>query len=271
MSESFVLQRGEGPLLVSLPHAGSAIPEEAAQQMLPLALESADTDWHVEQLYGFARELDATVIQARYSRYLIDLNRAPDSRPLYPGANNTELCPTSTFDEEPLYAAGQEPDAREVARRRSLYWQPYHDCLAKELARLRRRHGTVVLWEGHSIRRRVPRFFEGRLPDLNFGTAEGASAAPALLQAVLARADRVGGFTQVANARFKGGYITRNYGNPAEGVQAVQLELAQAAYMDEAPPFAYDATLAAPMRALLRALLEEVQDWLGTTHSMRQG
>ncbi len=262
MSESYILLRGAGPLVVSLPHAGSALPDEAAGQMLPLARQSADTDWHVERLYAFARDLDATVIQARFSRYLIDLNRAPDSRALYPGANNTELCPTSTFEEEPLYGDGQMPDEAEVARRRALYWQPYHDCLAEEIARLRERHGTVVLWEGHSIRSHVPRFFEGRLPDLNFGTADGASAAPALLQALLRRADREGSFTSVANARFKGGYITRTYGKPDQGVHAVQLELAQSAYMDEAPPFAYDADLAAPMRALLRGLLSEAHDWL---------
>ncbi len=265
MMESYNIERGEGPLIVSLPHAGSMIPKEAADQMLPLAIQSADTDWHVERLYAFARELGATLVQARFSRYLIDLNRAPDSRALYPGANNTELCPTSTFDEEPLYGRGREPDAAEIERRRGLYWQPYHDCLAEEIARLRARHGAVLLWEGHSIRSRVPRFFEGRLPDLNFGTADGASAAPALLQALLGRAEAVGGFTSVANARFKGGYITRTFGAPAEGVQAVQLELAQAAYMEETPPFPYDAGQAAPMCALLRALLEEGLGWLRAT------
>lgn len=264
MSESFRLERGEGPLIVSLPHAGSTIPEAAARQMLPIALESADTDWHVERLYAFARDLDATVIEARYSRYLVDLNRAPDSSALYPGANNTELCPTSTFDEEPLYGEGEAPSEAEIARRRSAYWQPYHDCLAEELVRLRARHDAVLLWEGHSIRSRVPRFFEGRLPDLNFGTADSVSAAPALLQALLDRAQAEGSFTSVANARFKGGYITRTFGAPGEGVHAVQLELAQAAYMDESPPFAYDAGRAAPMQALLRDLLMEALDWLGT-------
>ncbi len=264
MSKSFILHRGDGPLLVSLPHAGAEIPSAEAGQMLSLAKRSADTDWHVEWLYAFARGLGATLLQARYSRFLIDLNRAPDSAALYPGANNTELCPTSSFDEEPLYAPGREPDDTEVARRRERYWQPYHTCLRSELERLRHKHQQVVLWEGHSIRGRVPRFFEGRLPDLNFGTAEGTSAAPSLLEALVNRAETVDGFTQIANGRFKGGYITRTYGKPGAGLHAVQLELAQAAYMDEAPPYVYDEARAAPMRALLEALLEQALAWLGT-------
>ncbi len=262
MTDDTILHRGEAPLLVSMPHAGWEIPEPEASGMLPLARESADTDWHVERLYDFARGLGATLLQARYSRYLIDLNRPPDSAELYPGASNTELCPTSTFAEEPLYPPGGEPDAEEVERRRERYWQPYHACLAEEIGRLRRSHPRIVVWEGHSIRSLVPRFFEGRLPDLNFGTAGGESADPALLAAVLRRAEAFGDFTQVANGRFKGGYNTRAYGRPHEGVHAVQLELAQVAYMDEAPPYRYDAERAAPMRALLQALLEEALAWV---------
>ncbi|GAB5467060.1 MAG: N-formylglutamate deformylase [Rhodospirillales bacterium] len=262
MSDGYFFHQGDAPLLISLPHAGTEIPEAELATMTPLAVSSADTDWHVEKLYDFARDLGASVLQARYSRYLIDLNRAPDSQPLYPGANNTELCPTSTFDEEPLYPDGGLPDAGEIKRRRALYWEPYHACLAGELARMRERYGLALLWEGHSIRSQVPRFFEGRLPDLNFGTADGASAKPELLEAVMEEAKAVGGFTQVANARFKGGYITRTYGRPELGVQAIQLELAQSAYMDERPPFAYDATFAAPLRALLEAVVGAGLAWI---------
>ncbi len=270
MADSYILERGEAPLLVSLPHAGSAIPDAVLSQMLPLAGQSADTDWHVERLYGFARDLGATILQARFSRYLIDLNRAPDSRALYPGANNTELCPTSTFDEAPLYPEGGAPDAAEIERRRALYWQPYHDCLKAELTRLRTQHRQVILWEGHSIRSQIPRFFDGRLPDLNFGTAAGESASPALLEALLARAQTHGGFSQIANGRFKGGYITRAFGSPIRGVHAVQLELAQAAYMDEQPPFPWDAQRAAPLQALLEALLREGLAWLRTAEQPAQ-
>ncbi|MEO1193752.1 MAG: N-formylglutamate deformylase [Pseudomonadota bacterium] len=258
----FSFHQGEVPLLVSLPHAGAEIPPDILQQMTPAAVSSADTDWHVEKLYAFAKEMGASVLQARYSRYVIDLNRAPDSRPLYPGANNTELCPTSTFALEPLYPPGNTPDAAEILRRRRLYWEPYHRCLADELKRMHQLYGPVVLWEGHSIRSQVPRFFEGKLPDLNFGTADGASANPRLLAAVLAEAERVGGFTAVANARFKGGYITRSYGQADQGIQALQLELAQSAYMDEDPPFPYSPERAAPMIALLKALLEETLAWI---------
>ncbi len=262
MSDSYLLHRGDAPLLVSLPHAGFEMPDAEARQMLPVAGRSADTDWHVERLYDFAAGLGATVLQARYSRYLVDLNRPPDSAALYPGANNTELCPISTFDEHALYPPGGAPDDAEVARRREHYWQPYHDCLARELSRLREKHPQVVLWEGHSIRSRVPRFFEGRLPDLNFGTANGTSADPDLLEALVTLAETDGRFTQVANGRFKGGYITRAYGDPKGGVQAIQLELAQAAYMQEEEPYPYDEARASPMKVLLRGLLEEAVGWL---------
>jgi len=262
MAAVFDFRQGDAPLLVSLPHAGSAIPSEELATMTPVAAASADTDWHVEKLYDFAAGMGASVLKANWSRYLIDLNRAPDGRPLYPGASNTELCPTSTFDEEPLYPQGAEPSHAEVSRRRRLYWEPYHACLTEELTRMVEHHGSVVLWEGHSIRSRLPRFFEGRLPDLNFGTADGNSASAGLLRHLVGEAEDVGGFTAVVDGRFKGGYITRTYGRPEKGIQAVQLELAQAAYMDEAPPFAYDPALAAPMKALLERLLDVALRWI---------
>lgn len=261
MTEVFRFHRGDAPLLVSLPHAGSLVPEDLARSMTPAATASADSDWHVERLYDFAAAMGASVLEARYSRYVIDLNRPPDGQPLYPGANNTELCPTTSFEEEPLYPAGAEPDPSEVARRRALYWEPYHACLEEELARQTRLFGRTLLWEGHSIRSRVPRFFEGRLPDLNFGTADGASAYPGLLRRLMRVAEEEEAFTQVADGRFKGGYITRRYGAPEEGVEAVQLELAQAAYMEEGPPFAYDEARAKPLKDLLRRLLESGLAW----------
>jgi len=260
MSELFRFQAGEAPLLVSMPHVGIELPQELRAAMTPVAVAVADTDWHVDRLYDFAAELGASVLAARYSRYCIDLNRDPEGKSLYPGASVTELCPTSTFDDEPLYV-GAAPDQGEIRRRRETYWQPYHGKLREELARLRKKHPRVLLWEGHSIRSVVPRFFEGRLPDLNFGTGGGKTADPVLVERLLevAGASR---FSLVLNGRFKGGYITRAYGVPEQGVHAVQLELAQAAYMDEAPPFPWDPGRAAELRGLLRELLTAGLRWI---------
>ena len=251
----FTLHRGDAPLLVSLPHDGSHIPDVLAARMAPQARRAPDTDWHVSRLYAFARDLGASVIAPTHSRYVVDLNRPPDDVSLYPGQNTTGLCPTTRFDGEPVYLPGQDPSADEVRSRVATYWKPYHGALQDELARLQAVHGRVLLWEGHSIRAVVPFLFEGRLPDLNVGTAAGASCAPATqarLEAVLgAQQD----YTWVANGRFKGGYITRHYGMPDAGVEAVQLELAQLNYMDE-DSFQYDETRAARLQSVLRRLLQ---------------
>ncbi|WP_290886465.1 N-formylglutamate deformylase [Arenimonas sp.] len=248
------LHRGEAPLLVSLPHDGTAVPDDIAARLQPAARAVPDTDWFVSRLYAFARALGASVLVPRFSRYVVDLNRPPDDVSLYPGQNTTGLCPAVRFDGEPVYLPGQAPGADEVQSRVETYWRPYHDALAEELARLRERHGRVLLWEGHSIRGIVPFLFEGRLPDLNLGTAAGASCSPAVqvrLEAVLAAQSD---YSWVANGRFKGGYITRHYGQPAQGVDAVQLELAQSTYMDE-DAVRYDAAKAAALQPLLSALL----------------
>ncbi len=258
MNESegvFTLHRGTTPLLVSLPHVGTLIPDDIASRLRPHALAVADTDWHLDQLYAFARdELGASMIVPRCSRYCIDLNRPPENTPMYAGSNNTELCPTHAFTGEPLYRDGQNPDAAEIARRLATYWQPYHDALAGELARLKAEHGHAVLFDGHSIKSELPWLFEGRLPDLNLGTANGASCGPALRRAlgdVLAAQTQ---FTQVVDGRFKGGYITRQYGRPAEGVHAVQLEMCWRCYMEEVVPFKYDPQRAATVLPLLLQL-----------------
>ena len=229
----FTLERGTAPLLVSLPHDGSHIPGALRARMLPSAQGAPDTDWHVSRLYAFARELGASILRPQHSRYVVDLNRPPDDVSLYPGQNTTGLCPTKQFSGEPVYLPGQEPSEAEIAARVAKYWQPYHTALQGELARLHALHGRVVLWEGHSIRGELPFLFEGRLPDLNLGTVGGASCSPALqarLEAVFAPQRD---YSHIVNGRFKGGYITRHYGAPAEGIEAVQLELAQGIYMDE--------------------------------------
>jgi N-formylglutamate deformylase len=250
----FSLHRGNAPLLVSLPHDGSEIPKALAARMTPSARRAPDTDWHVGRLYAFAMTLGASVLVPCYSRYVVDLNRPPDDASLYPGQNTTGLCPTRQFCDQPVYREGEEPAAAEVAARIERYWRPYHDCLRTELERLRGAHGRVVLWEGHSIRGEVPFLFEGRLPDLNLGTAGGSSCSPALqarLEAVLAAQQD---YDWVVNGRFQGGYITRHYGAPELGVDAVQLEISQRIYMDERS-FAWDAARAARTQQVLRALL----------------
>lgn len=250
----FRLDQGTAPLLISLPHDGSHIPDDIAARMHPAARRSPDTDWHVARLYApLAQALGASLLRPLASRYVVDLNRPADGHALYPGRRETGLVSTIGFDGEPLYREG-EPDESEVQRRVNEYWRPYHAALQQELARLRQMHGRVVLWEGHSIRSRVPMLFDGRLPDLNLGTADGASCSPSLqqrLEDVLRAQDR---FDVAVNGRFKGGYITRQYGRPDEGVDAVQLEMTQHNYMDE-ESFAWDEGKAAVLRAAIEPLL----------------
>lgn len=257
--DDFTLVEGSAPLLVSLPHDGTALPEAIATHMTAAARRVPDTDWHVGRLYEFARDLGASVITPRWSRYVADLNRDPAGHALYPGCSETALVPVTTFAGEAIYTSGHEPGAEEVAHRRKVYWQPYHDALSRELERMRARHRRVVLWDGHSIRSHVPMFFEGRLPDFNLGTASGASCSGVLQEALTGvlrerAAGGAGGFDHVVNGRFKGGYITRHYGRPETGVEAVQLELAQYTYMDE-DSFAWLPERAAPVQAVIRALL----------------
>jgi len=256
-----ILSPGTGALLISVPHVGTHIPPELAAHYQPQALAVEDTDWHLAQLYAFATTLGAGLIVPRHSRFVIDLNRAPDNTPMYAGANNTELCPTRFFTGEPIYRDGQVPDAAEVARRRSVYWQPYHDAVTAELDRIQARHGHAILFDGHSIKSVLPWLFEGKLPDLNLGTANGASCAPSLraaLSQVLQTQDR---FTHVTDGRFKGGHITRHFGRPADGRHAIQLEMCWSTYMAESPPFEVDAQRAARLTPVLRALVQTMLDW----------
>ena len=258
------LHKGELPLLISMPHDGSTLPDELIQRMTPAARLVPDTDWHVSRLYAFARELGASTLGPRWSRYVVDLNRSPDDVSLYPGQNTTGLCPLVQFTGEPIYLAGREPDAAEIRVRVERYWRPYHRALADELARLHGLHGRVVLWEAHSIRSELPFLFEGRLPVFNLGTAAGSSCTPELarqLAAVLGAQDE---YDHVVDGRFKGGYITRQYGRPDQGIEAVQLELAQRSYMDESD-FRWRPEKAALVEPILRALLNRcVQHLLGS-------
>ncbi|WP_329740973.1 N-formylglutamate deformylase [Dyella sp. A6] len=254
--ETHTLHRGSVPLLISLPHDGSHIPNDIAARMRPAARHSPDTDWHVGQLYGpLAEELGASLIRPLASRYVVDLNRPADGHALYPGRRETGLVSTVGFDGEPLYLDGCEPDAAEVAQRVTDWWRPYHQSLADEVQRLRERFGSVVLWEGHSIRSQVPMLFEGRLPDFNLGTADGASCSAELQWQLTNVLESQDAYDFVVNGRFKGGFITRHFGQPDEGVQGIQLELAQHRYMDEGS-FEWDATKARPVQDLIRRLLQ---------------
>ncbi|MCU0765317.1 MAG: N-formylglutamate deformylase [Burkholderiaceae bacterium] len=261
MDDVYTLHRGSTPLLVSLPHVGTEIAPALQPRLVARALACEDADWHLERLYGFARDLGASVIVPRYARYVVDLNRPPENTPMYAGANNTEVVPTRLFSGDPLYLDGRGPDQAEVRQRLDRYWRPYHEALAAELARLAQQHGHAVLWDGHSIRSVLPWLFEGTLPELNLGTAGGASCAPGLraaLMQVLAAQRR---YTQVTDGRFKGGYITRHYGRPDLGVHAVQLEMCWSTYMDERPPYEVDPRRAALLEPVLRALLQAALAW----------
>ncbi len=261
--EWLAVHHGDAPLIVSFPHTGTEIPEKIEENLVSPWLARKDTDYWVDVLYDFAHELGATTLRTALSRTVIDVNRDPSGNSLYPGQTTTGLCPMETFDGEPLYKSGSEPGPAEVLRRRTEYFDPYHAALAAELERKRARFGCVVLYDAHSIRSRVPRLFEGVLPQFNIGTNNGVTCDPALATAIEKICD-ASGFTRVSNGRFRGGYITRHSGNPAGGVHAVQMELAMSGYLHEPPgllnknnwPAQLDDALAARLRVALRDILD---------------
>ncbi len=254
----FTSTEGSTPLLVSMPHNGEWIPPSIAADMHPFALEVRDTDWKLDRLYSFLETMEVSVVAGHISRYVIDLNRPTDGSSLYPGADTTELCPTSSFDKESIYQQGQEPDPAEIRSRVQDYWRPYHSQLQAELQRIRQEHGYALLLDAHTIASRVPRFFDGQLPDFNLGTNDGNSCDPDL-ERQLTNLD-FSPYSQVCNGRFKGGYITRAYGDPNQNVHAVQLELSQATYMDEALRVVDDVKLA-EVQPQLEKLVQTLLQW----------
>lgn len=262
MNAWLTVREGTVPLLVSLPHTGTLIPADIEQTLVSPWLSRKDADWWIDRLYDFANDLGATVVHTAISRTVIDVNRDPSGVSLYPGQATTELCPTTTFDGEPLYKE-TAPDAQEITRRRELYFDPYHAALAAQIERLRKLHGRIVVYDCHSIRSVVPRLFDGDLPEMNIGTNSGASCDPALTEAIVAQA-HASSFSHVVNGRFKGGFITRNAGRPHTGVHAVQMELACRSYMHERRgpvredewPSDYDEKKAARMREALIEILK---------------
>jgi formiminoglutamase len=251
----FSLIRGDGPLILSMPHPGTDLPPDIAAALNPRGLGLEDTDWRMRELYApIEARWRPTIIEAKLSRYVIDLNRDPSGASLYPGQATTELVPTTTFDGAPIWRTA--PDAGEVARRKALYFEPYHDALQAEIARVRAKNGFCLLWDCHSIRSVIPRLFEGKLPTLNLGSNSGRSCAPAV-QMAAERAMAGSGLTHVSNGRFKGGWITRRYGEPSRGVHALQMELALDAYLEaESPPWTFSPEIARPLQAALDAMIE---------------
>jgi formiminoglutamase len=265
MAEWLSLTRGTAPLLLALPHTGTLIPDECVGDFRSPWLARKDADWWIDIVYEIARHppINASIIRTKISRSIIDVNRDPTGASLYPGQATTELCPLTSFDGEPLYWAGREPDANMIARRTQTYFAPYHAALAGELARLRCLHGAVVLYDGHSIRSVIPRLFAGRLPAFNIGSNDGVTCAPELTAGIASLCEEAGRST-IVNGRFKGGWTTRHYADPAQGVHCVQMELACRTYLREPvgpvteatwPP-RYDAEFAAPTRQILAKILE---------------
>jgi N-formylglutamate deformylase len=261
--------QGTAPLLVSIPHTGIDLAGLESRLVSPW-LGRRDADWWIDKLYDFAGSLGATIVHTGISRTVIDVNRDPSGASLYPGQATTGLCPTETFDGDPLYRAGEEPGPSEIGERREKFFMPYHAALQAEIDRLRALHQKVVLYDCHSIRSVLPRLFEGTLPVFNLGTNDGKSADPAL-QAMVEEILAGTGETYVVNGRFKGGWITRNFGQPQNNVHALQMELSNRGYMREPEgkgtpdnwPVPYDPAFAAPIRATLKRILESAIAWAG--------
>jgi len=254
------VQQGSGPLVLGLPHTGTYVPTEIMARLNATGQTLTDTDWHIERLYdGLVGEV--TTVRTRAHRYVIDVNRAPDGGSLYPGQNTTGLIPLTDFNGVPIWQDGEEPDAGEFEARRVTYHAPYHAALAEELERVRARHGFAILYDCHSIRSRIPFLFDGRLPDLNIGTKNGTTCAPGI-EAAVRDTCAASGYSTVTNGRFKGGWTTRHYGRPDEGLHAIQMELSQSTYLAaEAPPWTYDTARAERLRVTLRPILENLSAW----------
>ncbi len=259
-SELFRFQPGNSALVVSCPHPGTYVPEAIFNRMSDTGRKLIDTDWHVDKLYDFLPEFDATFIVSKLSRYVADLNRDPEGHALYPGRFETAMCPVVTFAGEAIYQHCELPDNSEIADRKLQYWQPYHTKLAEVLAATKAKHGYALLLDAHSILSRVPSLFEGLLPDLNLGTDDGKSCAPEIELAATDILQRQRKFSFVANGRFKGGYITRQYGSPKKHIHALQLEITFRSYLDEDNFTVFEGKRAAPLKIYLRKFIDAIMN-----------
>lgn len=250
---------GAAPFVLSIPHCGVDFPDDLREKLDPELIDAPDdTDWYLDRLYDFAPELGVTMIHARYSRWVIDLNREPAGRPLYDdGRIITELCPTTDFQGNPLYrSAGDVPDDAEKGRRLEVYYRPYHSKIDELIADLRTRFESVIFWDGHSIRRLVPSIRQEPFPDLILGDNNGSTASRRIIDSAVG-ALSLGRYRLNHNDPFRGGYLTRSKGDPANGVHALQLEMSKDLYMDETET-EYDEKKAAVVKAHLRSVFERL-------------
>lgn len=251
--------RGDAPLLLGMPHTGTWVPDDIAAQLNARGRQLADTDWHIDRLYDGLLP-GATTVRARFHRYVIDANRDPAGKSLYPGQNTTGLVPLTDFDGVGIWATPPTPD--DIAARRAQFHAPYHDALAAELERICDIHGFAVLYDCHSIRGTIPFLFDGPLPDLNIGTNGSTTCDPSIEAVVADRCHAQNQFSAVVNGRFRGGWTTRHYGRPDQGWHAIQMEIAQRAYLSaEASPWTYDTAKAARLRATLKLILTDLSRW----------
>lgn len=255
------INQGDSPLILAQPHGGTEVPESIWSRLNNTGHKLSDTDWHISRLYQGLLD-DVTCVSTRIHRYVIDANRNPSDESLYPGQNTTGLCPTTTFDGTPIYTEGESPSPDEIKERQQQYHQPYHDALQTEIDRIKQKHGYVVLYDCHSIRSNIPYLFEGRLPDFNIGTVNGTSCDPSIESKVLEECQKADLYSNIVNGRFKGGWTTRHYGNPAENCHAVQMELTQSTYMHEFEPWDYDPEKANAIRPVLGNILQSILDAL---------
>ena len=257
------IHRGSSPVILGLPHTGTEVPAAIRSRLNDNGLLLADTDWHIDRLYD-GLLADATTVRATFHRYVIDANRDPSGKSLYPGQNTTGLVPLTDFDDKPIWKDGEEPTEGDIASRLAAYHRPYRIVLAAEVSRVKAKHGVAILYDCHSIRSRCPFLFEGTLPDFNIGTFEGRSCAPEVEEAVRRICAAAPGYTHVVNGRFKGGWTTRHFGKPRGRVHAIQMELTQSTHLDtEALPFAYSPEKAGRLRKHLGEILTALERLAG--------
>lgn len=260
MTDPVFVQRGDSPVILGQPHCGTFVPDAIVARLNDNGRLLADTDWHIDRLYDGLLP-GATVVRATFHRYVIDANRDPSGKSLYPGQNTTQLVPLTDFDGKAIWRRGMEPGEEDIAERLQAFHRPYHAALGAEIERVRRRHGVAIVYDCHSIRSLIPYLFKGVLPDLNIGTNDGASCSPEIEASVGDICGRAEGYTSILNGRFKGGWTTRHYGRPGENIHAVQMEIAQSAYLaSESAPFDYDEARAGRLQAHLRAILKQLEN-----------
>jgi formiminoglutamase len=253
----FSVLEGNKPIIFAQPHGGTYVPADILAKLSDRGRALVDTDWHINKLYDGLLS-DVTIVQSHVHRYVIDANRDPDDVPLYPGQNTTSLCPLSDFDGNSIYKRGREPSNDEIERRRLMYYRPYHEALSHQVQRLKQKHKSVVIYDCHSIRSRIPFLFEGILSDFNIGTNDGQSCGMEFQSGIERVCNNAAGYTYVVNGRFKGGWTTRYYGQPGQGIHAIQMELAQSTYMQESGPWRYDEQKAGKLRECLNEITVEL-------------